>query len=513
MVNKATILKYVKKQLPEAVARLLDEGHKLRMAGDFHRAQQAFERAAVEAEKTPAHDRGHKEAIAWANLCGGHLAMLSTDGPVSAQGWFNQAYDGFKALGDGTNILRAEAMWFQCEASKKAEAKDFDGAIGELNKAVVRFQALEIRVPGESLTFKIIGCEVLAQAAVYDMFDDILGEDFDGARTGLSEARRHFRDLALLAPLSPWRPFYDANLQFAEALIPYLRGMLDVKAYRISAGKRLLDKALQMLDSAGAALKSDQPRPPKWHGMEAVLQGLAMQCKAAQMEADSMESCLGGTVVGAPARFREVAEAYDAALERFADGGMGGYSGLYTSAGDRDRLNAMADAVERIHGTEFSELPQFNRFVSSPELARMLVRDYREMIAGFFAGAWKTTLVTAGSIMETLLLDGLRAHWADVVKNCKLTNNASPKRAAKWKLEIMIERAEKAGLIGKGNRYVSDALRDHRNLIHPAKEERGNYKIDKASALSSVRAVNELIRNWRAKRAKATVPPPLSPAP
>jgi hypothetical protein len=112
-------------------------------------------------------------------------------------------------------------------------------------------------------------------------------------------------------------------------------------------------------------------------------------------------------------------------------------------------------------------------------LGEQLGRDLAELQRAFAVRAWRLSLIATGSALEGLLLHALRCH--DPSADCSRVGLAE-----------LLDRAARAGLVSQGTRLMSDALREHRNLIHPAVEERKNYRVDMdvaAAALSVLHAV------------------------
>jgi len=120
-------------------------------------------------------------------------------------------------------------------------------------------------------------------------------------------------------------------------------------------------------------------------------------------------------------------------------------------------------------------------YVDDPELARILRRDCEEITLCMEAGAWKAAIVLCGGVLEGLLIFGLER-----------TNHlhGTPPR-----LSELINLGGKYGLLGTMSQALPDALRDHRNLIHPDKERRGGYKIDRPEANIALSILEAALRD------------------
>src|SRR6266852_2925294 len=89
-------------------------------------------------------------------------------------------------------------------------------------------------------------------------------------------------------------------------------------------------------------------------------------------------------------------------------------------------------------------------FVKARELRTIIERDYRELALNLLpSGAWKSTVVMAGSILEAILFDGLTAD-ATVKAKARAAQNAPKKldlSKGEWKLHDLIKVAVELGRI------------------------------------------------------------------
>ena len=97
--------------------------------------------------------------------------------------------------------------------------------------------------------------------------------------------------------------------------------------------------------------------------------------------------------------------------------------------------------------------------------------------------------------MEAMLLNAIKRKWRTVVKKLGCGNNAKSKDADEWKLNTLIERAERAGIISKGNTHIFNWIQDYRNLIHPGKINRGKYNIDENMAKGAFAVLQNVIKD------------------
>ena len=133
-------------------------------------------------------------------------------------------------------------------------------------------------------------------------------------------------------------------------------------------------------------------------------------------------------------------------------------------------------------------------FVKNPDLKTIIERDYRELSLMLLpSGAWKSTVVLSGSILEAILFDRLTSDAA--VKGKAWAAAKAPKNSdlgkGEWRLHDLIEVAVELGElpITRAN-AIDTVLRDYRNYIHPMKELRRAHPCTEAEALMSKGALD-----------------------
>ncbi len=137
-------------------------------------------------------------------------------------------------------------------------------------------------------------------------------------------------------------------------------------------------------------------------------------------------------------------------------------------------------------------------FVHNTALRSIIERDYRELSMVLFpGGAWKSTVVIAGSILEAILYDQLTKDAGAVAasmvavkspkkgpKTARVTRDIqSDKPEDDWKLKDLIEVSIELGIITKdrGN-TIDQILRDFRNFVHARAELKSGHDITEAEA-------------------------------
>lgn len=146
--------------------------------------------------------------------------------------------------------------------------------------------------------------------------------------------------------------------------------------------------------------------------------------------------------------------------------------------------------------SESARLPkQTFDFVSDPKMREICCRDYLELAKVRRVGAHKSTIILSGGLIEALLSDALdrqsstaKAYYRKLYPN---------RKQVRWTLECLIGVAEAMGIITPGATQLSHTLRDYRNLVHPRKEIRSGYKVQKQEAEIAVNMVQIVMRDLK----------------
>jgi hypothetical protein len=129
-------------------------------------------------------------------------------------------------------------------------------------------------------------------------------------------------------------------------------------------------------------------------------------------------------------------------------------------------------------------------YVSDPDLQKIIERDYYELTVKLFpSGAWKSTAIMAGSILEAMLFDILsnpiRIALVNGSPKAPKSKGGTPIDIATgdWKLISLIEVAVEIGILTfERMKTIDQVLRDYRNFVHPKKEIRSMHPCGKAEA-------------------------------
>ena len=130
-------------------------------------------------------------------------------------------------------------------------------------------------------------------------------------------------------------------------------------------------------------------------------------------------------------------------------------------------------------------------YISDTEMRKIVERDYRELsLLVFSAGAWKSSVILAGSILEALLYDALTCDPATATKANAARSAPSfkgkvkPLESGDWRLADLIDVASELQILpAERARTIDQVLRDYRNFVHPKKEIRAEHACSEAEAL------------------------------
>lgn len=185
------------------------------------------------------------------------------------------------------------------------------------------------------------------------------------------------------------------------------------------------------------------------------------------------------------------------------------YAGKTSFGGDDYR--PLADCVNRIIAVldQYAGMGSYVTtrsfaFIRDAGLRGIVERDYRELsLIVLPGGAWKSTVIMAGSIVEAILFDQLAA---PAVKASAEASPKAPKRSDgtprdlssntskdKWTLENLIDVAVDLKILPQERAKTFDqVLRDYRNFVHPKKELRSAHPCTEAEAFMAKGALDGL---------------------
>jgi len=166
-----------------------------------------------------------------------------------------------------------------------------------------------------------------------------------------------------------------------------------------------------------------------------------------------------------------------------------------TPAHDFSGINTLMIAISNVLGEyggegSYSVAKRDFKFITDQELRKIISRDYIELRQVIFpSGAWKSSVILAGSILEAILLDQLSSS-----NNAPkaLASSFAPKKKDKgsWGLATLINVSVDIGIItGDRGNSVDQVIRDYRNFVHPSKELRSKHPCNEAEAMMAVGAL------------------------
>ena len=125
-------------------------------------------------------------------------------------------------------------------------------------------------------------------------------------------------------------------------------------------------------------------------------------------------------------------------------------------------------------------VPDFTSIVSGSELANILRLRWEEANQSFQAGAYLSTIIMLGSLLEGVLLAKVEQNPTEARGsiNAPRDRSGSVRPFDAWRLVDLITVAHECGWLGREVRDFSQALRNYRNLVHPNEQRRQNPSLD-----------------------------------
>jgi hypothetical protein len=113
--------------------------------------------------------------------------------------------------------------------------------------------------------------------------------------------------------------------------------------------------------------------------------------------------------------------------------------------------------------------PAFASLVAEEELARILEARWNEAHSTLKAGAYLSTIILLGSILEGLLLAKIKANPRDANVSASSPKNSTGKvlHFKDWTLDDLIRVCHECDWLDEDVRDFSSTLRGYRNLVHP----------------------------------------------
>jgi len=114
----------------------------------------------------------------------------------------------------------------------------------------------------------------------------------------------------------------------------------------------------------------------------------------------------------------------------------------------------------------------FNDLVDDPKLFKVLEFRWNEVEICSSNGAYLSTIILLGSILEGVLLFIVQKNpkESNMCKSAPKNKNGNVLKFKDWTLETLINVTHDCGWIGKDVKDFNIILRDYRNLVHPRKQ-------------------------------------------
>jgi hypothetical protein len=178
----------------------------------------------------------------------------------------------------------------------------------------------------------------------------------------------------------------------------------------------------------------------------------------------------------------------------------------------------VADVLASYAGQGSQAVTRSFAFVRNADLRQIVERDYKELSRILFPdGAWKSTVVMAGSILEAILYD-LLTHDPARIAAAMGSGEAPRKRGGmvkdlladtfedEWKLKNLIDVAVDLGLLPQESKdNIHQVLRDYRNFVHPRVEMQSPHVCTEALGLLAKGALDAICDHLQSSGGTTTV--------
>lgn len=156
------------------------------------------------------------------------------------------------------------------------------------------------------------------------------------------------------------------------------------------------------------------------------------------------------------------------------------------------------------------ELPIARRFieefVQDAETKEYLLSDFKELLDAFKSGAYKSTVILCGSILECLAVDTLlqEESKANEIYNKIFPKDVKPSEVSQWDLYKLIKICGEMGIIGPDGKDLALKIKDYRNLVHINKWKKTGLNTKESTAalmIQYLKIILEDIMEWYSNRA------------
>jgi hypothetical protein len=176
--------------------------------------------------------------------------------------------------------------------------------------------------------------------------------------------------------------------------------------------------------------------------------------------------------------------------------------GFMSGATQMNPVTEIRDALAKCRDEPLGSATSKLNFIPDLELRTNLLIDIRAIDRALSNSEWKAATVLAGSAIEALLLWEIQnrrqttypAAVSDLIAN-KTLQKQPPSDLEDWVLHNYIEVTAHLKIIKPDTAKEARLAKDFRNLIHPGRAQRLGQTCDRGTALSSVAALDHVVRD------------------
>jgi hypothetical protein len=137
-----------------------------------------------------------------------------------------------------------------------------------------------------------------------------------------------------------------------------------------------------------------------------------------------------------------------------------------------------------------------------PAMAAIVVDRLQEAERCLSVDAYLAAVILAGSVLEALCLDFGAQHPERVNRAFEAAYNKPPPKLPDWHLRHWIDVLGSTGDLSPNIEKFGHGLRDFRNYVHPAQQRASGFRVDKHTAVISLRVVVAAIDDLAAAYAR-----------
>lgn len=139
----------------------------------------------------------------------------------------------------------------------------------------------------------------------------------------------------------------------------------------------------------------------------------------------------------------------------------------------------------------------FRRIVTDLDLAKVLQDRWEESSLTLKNGAYLSTIILLGSILEGILLDVVKSNPIDAgrVSGAKRDNRGNLIPFEKWHLNDLIIVSYQCGWIGRDRNDFADTLREYRNFVHPNEQATRGIDLDNQTCSIAKKVVEAILQD------------------